>query len=223
VNEVIDLDGLDPAGAFLCLMPYMAHPADQRRRQLVEAYLLGRLYKGAALTLPEDALPTLVEAAATGVGADFVEARYHGAMAGEVLLTVLHLHAAACSPGLDRAQHIVSEWYRQTPSSSGRRFRASRDTVRGAWRAFRDVAHLWAAWSLVRRVDGDQVALDGLRVAAVAAGLAREAEAVRTPSGEPVLPPTLFMLSVAPATVMPPNVLSPGMLEALQVYRPRNA
>lgn len=190
---VIDVAGLSPELAIVALLPTMAHPREEDRRGLLEAWIIGKLHAAADLPLPRGCLPRLVAAAEVGVGSDLTEATHGGCMAGDVLLTLLELGTNQAEDlSLNKAWHIVSGQYTHCVDRQGDRFRASIDTVRAHWKRFRPVAHLWAAHLvLVRQAEeysADPFALDGQHLAALAEGFRLEAAKFILPLDQPLLP-----------------------------------
>lgn len=51
--------------------------------------------------------------------------------------------------GIDKACHLAGEFYSAVVARDGSTYKASRETVTRHWRAFKNVAHYWAATTIV--------------------------------------------------------------------------
>lgn len=140
-----DLNALAPLHVF----GYMAHPFNSIKRDEWHTVMFARVFSEAGADIGnwyQESMPALLRGGARGMGSDFDDAAIPGFMAGDVLLSVLQMQAAGVADaGLDKACHMASELYRARPSRAGKPYKAGRDTVANNWKAFRPVAHYWAA------------------------------------------------------------------------------
>lgn len=228
-GETINLVDLSSDFACIMLLPFMAYPSNEVDRERYASTLMAKLYEGVGADLPNHILPNLIQASERGV-TDFTKSVHGGCMAGDVFLARLEMTMAGTeNPGIDRAQHVVSEHYKEWVDGSGKAFKAGRDTVRNHWKRYANAAHLWAAYLILTReaeaagLRRDPSAwLDGIKLASIATGLqALAARIHRADQGAPILPPTAFqIIGVDPATVTPPELM-PGFVEALATFEPR--
>ena len=136
----------------------MAHPNDDTKRSEYLSWVLAKTaleFGSDEVTLDRAQMANLVAAAERGVGNDMEQATIPGTMAGEVLLYVIKARLYQVGDfGIDKAEHLVSEFYRSTRQLGGAPYvrngrGAGRDTVLKNWREFRPVAHYWAAYNLI--------------------------------------------------------------------------
>lgn len=231
----IDITKLNSEIAWICLWPAMAHPNDKRARDRYSSYL-------AALIRADEKQTYLVEAAGLGVSKDFENAIQGGCMAGDVLLVRMEMIIAKIpDAGLDKAQHVVSEYYGgfHDPtgtrfkdgflSGEGKPFKAGRDTVRDNWKKYCNAAHIWAAYLiLLREAETNQPRsnprtwLDGLKIAMLAMSLKQFTETLKvTGRGGVLLPQEAFEIIGVEPTRLDPPALTPSILEAIKTFKPR--
>jgi hypothetical protein len=217
--------------AFLYASGFMAHPTDESRRNEFLHWVLGKIRLETdeeEITVGREEFAALVAASDRGVGNDLGDAAEAGMMAGEVLLFVLQLQAASVpDAGLDKAQHMASQFFKSITSFGGDSYRAGRETVANNWKRFRPVAHLWGAYSLVQRSGPSNLdvhSIDGSNaILGVAATLLDMAERCLLPRiNQPLLSraDAWELTGVTPWTVTIPP-LSAAEREWLGAFQPR--
>ncbi len=219
--RAIDLAGLDAPSRAIVVRAVMAHPQNDQRREELEALLLAELYAASQMAFPSHILPPLIRAAERGAGRDFEKASGPGRIAGDVLLYLVAMnHAGRVKDlGLDRAQYVVSRLHAQRP--------ISRDSVRRHWKAFRPVAHLWAAESLVRDrtpegEPADYIGDHGPSLVGLAEALRLSAEATRLPSKFQIQSSELICLLGAETVNVCPGEIPEEAVEALMDFASRS-
>lgn len=238
----IDVTTLSPELTLVRLLPYMAHPNNVEARERYGAFLSAQQYSEDP-DISRNTLKNLIEAARVGVGRDFHNSIQGGCMAGDVLLARIEMYAADVrDAGLDKACHIISEYYGgfhdnrgkklKDGFSSGERkvFKAGRDTVLGNWKKYSNAAHLWAAYLILLREseknkvrDKPEIWLNGRKIASLATVLRNRA--VKVPpvgNASPVLSTGAFeIIGVDPPLWMLPPELSEDFRAVLAVFKPR--
>jgi hypothetical protein len=229
----------DACGAYLYALTFMVHPSDDQKREELQAHALLKMsaYIGDAGALNADTLWNIVSGSARNVGKNPEEAATAGSMAGEVLLYVLRGHLWDHRDlGLDKAQHLTSEFFRSTHARNGTPYApkgrgARRDTVLNAWTAFRPVAHLWAAWSVVNHTlnrsasagFGEWLVDHSPEFLAIAHGLLLSASACRLPRSDACLidrAAAWELAGIEPIAISLPD-LDAADTSALKTFTPR--
>jgi hypothetical protein len=233
----ITVEELGPATSFY-VSAFMAHPLDEQRREEFWLWLAGKILladpeedqaEGAEITITRREFNTLLSAATRGVGDDLVDASIGGQIAGEVLLYVLKMRAHGIPDGgLDRAQHLTSQYFSSVRRFDGKTYKSSRDTVRQHWESFHPVAHFWGAWSILNGGEPERMKERGLphhqdSFFSIAAALLDMADSCRLPRSKQVLLPRAKaweLVGVQAARVTPPR-LTEVELGWLASFQPR--
>lgn len=71
-----------------------------------------------------------------------------GTAAGQMLLSLLNMHASGEDVSVSKARTIASEYFRGARSASGQKGAGSDRSLKEAWRRFRSVSHFWGAHCL---------------------------------------------------------------------------
>lgn len=213
---------------------YMVHPSDPVRREEWLAFTLGRLHREAAVGLEDwssETVAALVRAACRGTGGDLDKSTVPGLMAGDVLLNVLQMQSeGVLHAGLDKACHLTGTFFGAVVAQDGTSYRASRESVTRHWRAFKNVAHYWAATSIVI-ANAERDGLDPAEALwdastawlGIAEALRRAALACPLPqtAGDTLLDDSAWALDgVEPAELLIPPLTQPQR-DGLKGFQPR--
>lgn len=202
---------------------FMAHPADEQRREEFWLWFANQLYlsnddseREEEITISQSELRILISAAGRGVANDLVDASIGGQIAGEVLLYVLKMQAHGIpNAGLDRAQHLTSQFFTVAARRfDGKPYKASRDTVKQHWESFYPVAHFWGAWSILNAGEPERMKERGTPMEQdlffnIAAALLDMADSCRLPRSSKVLLPRAKaweLVGVPSAGLTPPSL-----------------
>lgn len=140
----------DMSAYALLVRAYMLFPNEPEQREKYGAYSVATFAAHAAdggcLEIESSTLLRALDAGRDGTLAAADRAVMGGLASGRVLLDVLeHQEAGETEFGLEKAFHTTSQFFISVRSLEGKDYRAGTDAVLKHWRAFRPVAHLWAA------------------------------------------------------------------------------
>lgn len=156
--STVDIAELDGDYMLVEIMPRMVHPDDDVKRSHLTAVM--KVKRDLAVS-PNEAISDLLGAAEISVFKDMDKAVAGACMAGDVLLALLSMsNGKVADAGFDKACHAVSAMYDAPKKGAdgglrdrrGQTFKAGRDTVMNHWAKYRSVAHLWAAFLILKRI-----------------------------------------------------------------------
>jgi len=129
---------------------YMRFPSDEIQREKYGSYCVATFAahasSGGSVDIEPETLLEALQAARDGTYDAAERAVMGGLASGRVLLDVLEHQAAGDADfGLEKAFHTAAMLFQSTRRYDGEKYRAGVDAVLKHWRAFRPVAHLWAA------------------------------------------------------------------------------
>ncbi len=134
----------------LLVSAYMRFPNDAAQRDKYGAYCVANFAAhaadGGSATLDAETLLTALQAGRDGTLDAADRAVMGGLASGCVLLDVLEHRAAGDADfGIEKAFHTTAGFFKSAHRYDGAEYRAGTDAILKHWRAFRPVAHLWAA------------------------------------------------------------------------------